>query len=183
MVRVCLVLLRKCSTIFQGSCTILGSNQWGIRIPSAPHPGEHLLVTMCWIFCLVAQTYLTFVRPWTVAWQGPLSRQEYCSGLPFPSPGDLPNPGIKPIPPELTGVFFTTEPPGKPILDFGHSKIHLLLGIKVMTNLESIPKSRDITLSTKVRLVKAIVFPVVVYGCESWTIKKAECQRIDAFEL
>ena len=59
----------------------------------------------------------------------------------------------------------------------------LLLGRKVMTNLDSIFKSRDITLPTKVRLVKAMVFPVVLYGCESWTIKKAECQRIDAFEL
>ena len=58
-----------------------------------------------------------------------------------------------------------------------------LLGRKVMTNLNSILKSRDITLPTKVRLAKAIVFPVVMYGCESWTIKKAECQRIDAFEL
>ena len=61
-------------------------------------------------------------------------------------------------------------------------KRHLLLGRKVMTNLESILKSRDITLSTKVCLVKAMVFPVVIYGCESWTLKKAECQRIDAFE-
>ena len=59
----------------------------------------------------------------------------------------------------------------------------LFLGRKVMTNLDSILKSRDITLSTKVHLVKAMVFPVVMYGCESWTIKKAECQRIDAFEL
>ena len=59
----------------------------------------------------------------------------------------------------------------------------LLHGRKVMTNLDSILKSRDITLSTKVHLVKAMVFPVVRYGCESWTIKKAECQRIDAFEL
>ena len=59
----------------------------------------------------------------------------------------------------------------------------LLLGRKVMTNLDSILKSRDITLPTKVHLVKAMVFPVVMYGCESWTIKKAECQRIDAFEL
>ena len=59
----------------------------------------------------------------------------------------------------------------------------LLLGRKVMTNLDSIFKSRDITLSTKVRLVKAMVFPVVMYGCESWTIKKAEHWRIDAFEL
>ena len=62
-------------------------------------------------------------------------------------------------------------------------KRHLLLGRKVMTNLDSILKSRDITLPTKVHLVKAVVFPVVVYGCESWTIKKAECQRTDAFEL
>ena len=59
----------------------------------------------------------------------------------------------------------------------------LLLGRKIMTNLDSLLKSRDITLPTKVRLVKAIVFPVVMYGCESWTIKKAECQRIDVFEL
>ena len=59
----------------------------------------------------------------------------------------------------------------------------LLLGRKVMTNLDSILKSRDIILPTKVRLAKAMVFPVVMYGCESWTIKKAECRRIDAFEL
>ena len=62
-------------------------------------------------------------------------------------------------------------------------KRHLLLGRKVMTNLDSILKSRDITLPTKVRLVKAMVFPVVMYGHGSWTVKKAECQRIDAFEL
>ena len=59
----------------------------------------------------------------------------------------------------------------------------LLLGRKAMINLDSILKSRDITLPTKVRLVKAMVFPVVMYGCESWTVKKAELQRIDAFEL
>ena len=59
----------------------------------------------------------------------------------------------------------------------------LLLGRKAMTNLDSILKSRDIPLTTKVHLVKAMAFPVVMYGCESWTIKKAECQRIDAFEL
>ena len=59
----------------------------------------------------------------------------------------------------------------------------LLLRRKVMTNLDSILKSSDITLPTKVRLVKAMVFPLVMYGCESWTVKKAECQRIDAFEL
>ena len=62
-------------------------------------------------------------------------------------------------------------------------KRRLLFGRKVMTNLHSIFKSRDTTLLTKVRLVKAMVFPVVMYGCESWTVKKAECQRIDAFEL
>ena len=62
-------------------------------------------------------------------------------------------------------------------------KTHLLFGRKAMTKLNSILKSRDIILPTKVRLVKAMVFPVVMYGCESWTIRKAECQRIDAFEL
>ena len=62
-------------------------------------------------------------------------------------------------------------------------KIRLLLGRKVMTNLDSKFKSRAITLPTKVRLVKTMVFPVVMYGCESWTVKKAECRRIDAFEL
>ena len=62
-------------------------------------------------------------------------------------------------------------------------KRHLVLGRKVLTNLGSILKSRDITLSTKVRMVKAMIFPVVMYGCESWTVRKAERQRIDAFEL
>ena len=62
-------------------------------------------------------------------------------------------------------------------------KRRLLLERKVMTKLDSIFKSRDITLPTKVHLIKAMVFPVVMYGCESWTVKKAECQRIDAFEL
>ena len=62
-------------------------------------------------------------------------------------------------------------------------KSHLLLGRKVMINLDSILKSRDITLPTKVHLIKAMVFPVVMYGCESWTVKKAECRRMDAFEL
>ena len=62
-------------------------------------------------------------------------------------------------------------------------KRRLLLGRKVMTNLDSIFKSRNITLPTKVHLVKTMVFPVVMYGCESWTVKKAECRRIDAFEL
>ena len=68
--------------------------------------------------------------------------------------------------------------------DLSHEiKKHLLLGKNVMTNLDSLLKSRDITLLTKVCLVKAMVFPVIMYGCESWTIKEAECRRIDAFEL
>ena len=68
--------------------------------------------------------------------------------------------------------------------EYSHEiKSCLLLGRKVMTNLDSILKSREITLPTKVHLVKAMVFPVVMYGCESWTVKKAECRRIDAFEL
>ena len=68
--------------------------------------------------------------------------------------------------------------------DYSHKiKRHLLLGRKAMTNLDSILKSRDIILPTKVHLVKAMVFPVVIYGCESWIIKKAEHQRTDAFEI
>ena len=68
--------------------------------------------------------------------------------------------------------------------DYNHEiKRHLLLGRKAMTNLDNIFKSRDITLPTKAHLVKAMVFPVVAYGCESWTTKKAECRRTDAFEL
>ena len=96
-----------------------------------------------------------------------------------------------------SGAITTWEIDGETVSDFifGGSKItadgdcshvikrRLLLGRKVMTNLDSIFKSRDITLPTKVCLVKAMVFPVVMYGCESWTVKKAECQRIDAFEL
>ena len=96
-----------------------------------------------------------------------------------------------------SGPITSWEIDGETVPDFilGGSKItadgdccheikrRLLLGRKVMTNLDSILKSRDITLPTKVRLVKAMVFPVVMYGCESWTIKKAEHQRIDAFEL
>ena len=96
-----------------------------------------------------------------------------------------------------SGPITSREIDGETVSDFilGGSKItadgdcshelkrRLLLGRKVMTNLDSILKSRDITLPTKVCLVKAIVFPVVMYGCESWTVKKAECRRTDAFEL
>ena len=97
---------------------------------------------------------------------GEFSRQEYRSGLPCSLPGDLPYPGIEPRSPTLQADSLLSEPPGKP-----------------MTNLDSVLKNRDITLPTKVRLVKAIVFPVVMYGCESWTIKKAENRKTDAFEL
>ena len=96
-----------------------------------------------------------------------------------------------------SGPFTSWQIDGETVSDFilGGSKITadgdcsheikrlLLLGRKVMTNLDSILKSKDIILPTKVRLVKAMVFPVVMYGCESWTVKKAECRRIDAFEL
>ena len=84
-------------------------------------------------------------------------------------------------------VLFSSFPQSLPAsgsFPFSHEmKRCLLLGRKVMTNLDSILKSRDIILPTKIHLVKAVVFPVVVYGCESWTMKKAECRRIDAFEL
>ena len=86
------------------------------------------------------------------------------------------------LPPFYSWPFLNYTWPGDG--DCSHEiKRHLLLGRKVMTNLDSILKSRDVTLSTKVRLVRAVVFPVVMYGCESWTIKKAERWRIDAFEL
>ena len=96
-----------------------------------------------------------------------------------------------------SGPITSQEIDGETVSDFifGGSKItadgdcsheikrRLLLGRKVMTNLDSVFKSRDTTLSTKVRLIKGMVFPVVMYGCESWTVKKAECRRIDPFEL
>ena len=199
------------------------------------------------------------MTPQTVARQALLSmessRQEYWSSLPCPSPGDLPNPGIKSRSPALQANSLPSEPQGKPLRNthyymaeseeelksllmkvkvesekfglklniqkmkimasgpitsweidgetvetvsdfiFWGSKIsadgdcsheikrRLLLGRKVIINLDSIFKNRDITLPTKVRVVKAMVFPVVMYGCESWTVKKAEHRRIDAFDL
>ena len=81
-------------------------------------------------------------------------------------------------------ILFLGAPKWLQMNDCSHEiKRHLLLGRKVMTNLDSILKSRDVTLPTKVRLVKALVFPIVMYGCESWTIKKVEHRSIDAFEL
>ena len=80
-------------------------------------------------------------------------------------------------------LYFVGAPKSLQMVIAAMTLRHLLLGRKVMTNLDSKLKSRDITLSTKVRLVKAMVFPVVMHGCESWTVKKAECQRTDAFEL
>ena len=90
---------------------------------------------------------------------------------------------------EVTGVLSCSHPSTLPSDHSGflppsrEIKRHLLLGRKAMTNLESITKSRDITVATKIRQVKAMVLSVVMCGCESWTIRKAECQRIDAFEL
>ena len=130
------------------------------------------------------QSCLTLCDPMDcIACQAPLSmgfsRQEYWSGLPFPSPGDLPDTEIKLtsfMSPALAGRFFATSA--------AHEiKRHLLFGRKVMTNLDSILKNRDISLLTKVPIVKAMVFLVVMYGCESWTTKKAESQRTDAFKL
>ena len=80
-------------------------------------------------------------------------------------------------------ILFSWAPKSPQMVTAAMKLRHLLLGRKAMTNLDSVFKSRDITLPTKVRLVIAMVFPVVMYGCESWTTKKAECQRIDAFEL
>ena len=122
------------------------------------------------------------------------SRQEHWSGLPFPSPvqesekwkwscsviSDYSRPhGLQP-----TRLLHPWDFPGKSTGVGCHTyRLRLLLERKVMTNLDSILKSKDITLPTKVRLVKATIFPVVMYGCESWIVKKAECWRIDAFEL
>ena len=162
-----------------------------------------------------------FATLWTVALQASpsmgFSQQEYWSGLPFPSPGDLSDPAVEPASPALQAGTLLSEPLGKPwshhywsyqfmsnrwgnnvtLRDFifldskitadgdcSHGiKRHLLLGRKAVTNLDSMLESRDITLLTKVRLVNAMVFPVVMYGCESWTVKKAGRWRIDAFEL
>ena len=110
-------------------------------------------------------------------------------GLPFPSPGELPNPGIELRSPALQADALTSKLPGKPGSkitaddDCSHEIKTLTLGKKIMTNLDSIFKSREITLPTKVHLVKAMIFPVDMHGCEIWTIKKAECQRTDAFKL
>ena len=95
---------------------------------------------------------------------------------------------IKPVNPKgnhLEGIFIgrTYTEAEAALIWPPEIKRPLLLGRKVMTNLDSVFKSRDITLPTKVHLVKAMVFPVVMYGCESWTVKKAECRRIDALEL
>ena len=128
-----------------------------------------------------------FATPWIVAYQAPpsmgFSRQKYWSGLPFPSPPITSSWQIVGETVEtLTGFIFL----GSKITtngDCSHEiKRRFLLGRKATTNLDSILKSRDITLPTKVHLVKAMVFPVVMYGCESWTMKKAECRRINAFK-
>ena len=85
---------------------------------------------------------------------------------------------------QKTKIMASSSITPQQVVAYSHEiKRHLLLGRKAMTNLDSILKSRDITLPAKVHLVKAMVFPVVMYGCENWAIKKAECRRIDAFEL
>ena len=83
----------------------------------------------------------------------------------------------------VTDYIFWAPKPLQMVVTTAMKLRHLLLGRKAMTKLDSILKSRDVTLPTTVRLVKAMIFPVVVHGCESWTMKKAECRRIDAFEL
>ena len=100
------------------------------------------------------------------------------------APGPIPSWQINGEAVETAADFFFWAPKSLQMVTCSHEiKRCLLLGKKVMTNLDSILKSRNITLTTKVCLVKAMVFPVVMYGCESWTIKKAEHQRIDAFEV
>ena len=105
-----------------------------------------------------------FATPWTVAYQVPpsmgFSKQECWSGLPFPSPGDLPNPGIEPGSPALQADALPSEPPEKPLISSDRFKRHLLLGRKAMTNRDSILKSKVITLPAKVHVVKAMVFPI-----------------------
>ena len=109
--------------------------------------------------------------------------EEYWSGFPFPSLGDVPDPGIElRSPAQQADIIYHLNHQRNPTATLD-CFISMSCFDKIMTNLDSILKSRDITLSTKVHLVKAMVFPVVMYGCESWTIKKAEHQRIAGFEL
>jgi len=135
-----------------------------------------------------------FVTPWTVAYQAPpsmgFSRQEYWSGVPFPSPGDLPKPGIEPSSPAFQLDALTSEPPGKPYISLYFVKNHRI-------DIRSEPPnanyycwvimmcwSKFIVYNKCTTLIsQTMVFPVVMYGCDSWTKKKAECWRIDAFQL
>ena len=108
------------------------------------------------------------------------SRQEYWSGLPFPSPitsGQIDGETV-----EQCVTSFWGAPKSLQMMTAAMKLKDTYSLEGRMTNLDSIFKSRDITLPTKIRLVKTMVFPVVTYGCESWTVKKAECRRIDAFE-
>ena len=149
----------------------------------------------------VAQSCPTLCDPWTAAYQAPLSvgfsRQEYWSGVPLPSPLTSEGQKTKIM---ASGPITSWQTDGETMEtvtdfiflgskttaggDYSHEiERHLLLGRKAMSNLDRILKSRDITLPTKFPLVKAMVFPEVMYGCESWIIMKAEHQRIDALEL
>ena len=125
------------------------------------------IVMVC--VCLVAQSFWFFATLWTVAHQAPLSmrilQERILEWVAIPSSRG------SSWPRDWTQVSHI------------EIKRHLLLGRKVMINLDSILKSRDITLSTNIRLVKAMVFPMIMYGCESWTLKKAEHRRTDVFEL
>ena len=134
-----------------------------------------------WLWKSLSHVQL-FAAPWTI-WSMEFSRPEYWSEQPFPFPGHLPNPGIEARSPVLQVDSLPGELPGKPMVAAAMKLRHLLLGRKTMTNLHSILKSIGTTLPTKIHLVKAMVFPIVMYGCERWTIKKAEHRRTDAFEL
>ena len=173
--------------------------------PGSPIPGILQARTLEWVAISFSRAWKWKVKvklvsrvrllatPWTTGYQAPpsmgFSRQKYWSGLSLPSPKIMASSPITSW--QIDGETVET------VADFilGSSKItadgdcsheikrHILLGRKVMNNLDNILKSRDITLPTNICLVKAMVFPVVMYGCEGWTIKKAKCRRIDAFEL
>ena len=130
----------------------------------------------------------------SLGWEDPLEKEmaTHSSVLAWRIPGTGEPGGLPSMRPHRVGQYWSdlaAAAAADSILkrrdgDYCHEiKRHLLLGRKVMTNIDSIFKSRDITLPTKAHLVKAMVFPVVTYGCASWTMKKAECRRIDAYEL